>query len=254
MFIETHAHLTMPEYQDLPDVITRAKAAGVEIIINASFDLASSRQAIQMSKQYPFYIYAAVGIHPHDAQTADEAALEEIKKLAGDDSVIAIGETGLDYFRNLQPIEVQQSAFRRFLSLAQELGLPVIIHARDAEEDIIRIVREENQGHLRGVFHCFAGSERLIRFAKEQGLYISFAGMVTFKKAEAVRQNVAATGLSMLLLETDCPYLAPEPFRGSRNEPAYISYIAQKIAEIKKVTLPELAEETTKNAKKLFKI
>ncbi|OGC03871.1 hypothetical protein A2276_08490 [candidate division WOR-1 bacterium RIFOXYA12_FULL_43_27] len=250
MYIETHAHLTMPEYQDLSEVVARAQAAGIEKIVNASFDLQSSEQSVKLAKQFPGYIYAAVGIHPHDA---GNLVLEKIKELASNKEVVAIGETGLDYHYNPQTKEVQQMAFRNFLSLAQELELPIIIHAREAQEDTIRIMKEENKGKLRGVFHCFAGDEQLIEFAKETGFYISFAGMVTFKKAINVRENVVKTPLSMLLLETDCPYLAPEPHRGKRNEPAYLPLIAQKIAELKGISMEKVAEETTQNARTLFK-
>lgn len=254
MYIETHAHLTMPEYKDLPLLVERAKKAKIEAIINASFDLESSKGAVELAMRFPKYMYAAVGIHPHDSQLVTDETLAEIKKLASNKDVVAIGETGLDYYRNLQPKEIQQAAFRKFLALAQELGLPAIIHAREAQEDTIRIIREENKGHLRGVFHCFAGDDKLVRFADEQGFYISFAGMVTFKKADKVRENVKKTPLSRLLLETDCPYLAPEPYRGRRNEPAYIPFIAEKIAEIKGAGLDEIARETTKNARELFRI
>jgi TatD DNase family protein len=254
MFIETHAHLTMPEYHDLNEVITRAKKAEIQAIINASFDLESSKGALKLAKDYQGYIYAAVGIHPHDANLVTQEALAELKALAAHKEVVAIGETGLDYFKNLQPKEIQQEAFRKVLVLAQEVGLPVIIHARDSQDDIIRIMREENQGGLKGVFHCFAGDQKLIDFAAELGFYISFAGMVTFKKAFNVRENVTKVSLSQLLLETDCPYLAPDPFRGKRNEPSYITYIANKIAEVKGVSVDEVAAQTTKNAKDLFKI
>jgi len=254
MYIETHAHLTMPEFSDLPLVVERAKAAKIDIIINASFDLESSRQAVELTKRFPRYMYAAVGIHPHDAQTMTDESFVEIKQLASNKDVVAIGETGLDYYRNLQPKEIQQAAFRKFLVLAQELDLPAIIHARDAQEDTIRIIHEENKGNLRGVFHCFSGDDKLIQFATEQALYISFAGMVTFKKADNVRENVKKVPLSRLLLETDCPYLSPEPFRGKRNEPAYIPYIAKRIAETKGVSLNEIARVTTNNAKELFKV
>lgn len=251
MYIETHAHLTMPEYQDLPEVISRARAAGIEKIVNASFDLKSSEESVKLAKQFPGYIFAAVGIHPHDA---GKASLKKIKELASNKEVVAIGETGLDYHYNPETKEIQRDAFRKFLSLAEELELPVIVHAREAQEDTIKIIKEENRGNLRGVFHCFAGDDQLIEFAKEIGFYISYAGMVTFKKAVNVRENVAKTPLSMLLLETDCPYLAPEPYRGKRNEPAYLPLIAEKIAELKGSTLEKVAEETTKNAQALFKI
>jgi len=244
----------MPEYSDLDQVVERAKTAKIDLIINASFDLDSSRQALELTKRFPNYMYAAVGIHPHDAKLATETAIAEIKETASDKNVVAIGETGLDYFHNKQPKDIQQAAFRKFLNLSQELDLPVVIHARDAQEDTINIMKEEKKGNLRGVFHCFAGDQKLIDYAHTIGFYISFAGMVTFKKADNVRENVKKIPLSMLLLETDCPYLAPEPYRGKRNEPAYIPIIAERIAKVKGVSSDEVAKITTQNAKKLFKI
>lgn len=253
MFIDTHAHLTMPEYSDISDVLNRARDAKIEAIINASFDLKSSKEGLRLAKAHDF-IYSAVGIHPHDANLVDEKMIGELTNLASDPKVVAVGETGLDYYKNLQPKETQISAFRKFLQLAQKLGKPVIIHCRDAQEDVMRVMREENQGKLRGVFHCFAGDEKLVQFAQDLDFMISFTGSITFKKAQPTRDRVKEIPLSLLMLETDCPYLAPEPFRGQRNEPAFITYIAKTMAEIKGITVEELAMETTKNAKKLFKI
>lgn len=253
MYIDTHAHLTMPEYSDINDVISRARDAKIEAIINASFDLESSKAALCLAGEVDF-IYAAVGVHPHDANLVDDHLIAEIEHLASDPKVVAIGETGLDYFKNLQPKEIQMAAFRKFLQLAQKLGKPVIIHCREAQADVIRIMREENQGSLRGVFHCFAGDETLIKFAQDLKFFISFTGNLTFKKAQTVRENITKVPLEMLLLETDCPYLAPEPFRGQRNEPAFITYIARAMAEIKDIPIEELARQTTLNARELFKI
>jgi len=243
----------MPEYQDLNSVLSRAREAKVEAILCASFDLDSSRSGVELSRKQDL-IYSAIGIHPHHADQVTDAALNELRYLAADPNVVAIGEMGLDYYQNEQPWEVQQAAFRKFLQLAQDLNKPAIIHCRDAQEDLIKIMKEENKGGLRGVFHCFAGDDTLIDFAKAIGFYISFTGNVTFKKAHKVRENVAKIPLANLLLETDCPYLAPEPFRGKRNEPAYVHYIAQAIAKIKGVSLEEVAKATTQNAKDLFKI
>lgn len=253
MFIDTHAHLTMPEYSDLSEVLTRARDAKIEAIINASFDLESSKAAMRLAKDHDF-IFAAVGIHPHDANLVDEKMVQEIEKLAKDPKVVAIGETGLDYYRSLQPKEVQIAAFRKFLQLAQKLDKPAIIHCREAQEDTMRVMREENQGKLCGVFHCFAGDEKLVQFAQEMGFLISFTGNITFKKAQRTRELAKLVPLSQLMLETDCPYLAPELFRGQRNEPAFITYVAQALAKVKELTVEELAMETSKNAKQLFKI
>ncbi|MFA4905104.1 MAG: TatD family hydrolase [Candidatus Margulisiibacteriota bacterium] len=253
MFIDTHAHLTMPEYSDLSEVLTRAREVKVEAVINASFDLKSSQEGLRLAKDHDF-IYAAVGIHPHDANLVDDKMIQELERLASDPKVVAIGETGLDYYRNLQPKETQIAAFRKFLQLAQKLDKPVIIHCREAQEDIMRVMREENQGKMRGVFHCFAGDEKLIQFANDLGFLISFTGNITFKKANRTRELAKLVPIFQLMIETDCPYLAPEPFRGRRNEPAYITYVAKVLAEIKGITVEELARSTTKNARKLFKI
>ncbi|KAF0133045.1 MAG: TatD DNase family protein [Candidatus Saganbacteria bacterium] len=253
MYIDTHAHLTMPEYDDLAEVISRAKQSGIENIINASFDIESSKKSVQLAEKNDF-IYAAVGIHPHDADKVDEKTILEIKNLVKHVKVVAIGETGLDYFYNKSSKEAQKSAFRKFLSLAQEINKPVIIHCRDAQSDVISIMREENKGTLRGVFHCFAGDYELIKFALEIDFYISYTGIATFKKAQNIKENILKTPIENLLLETDCPYLAPEPFRGKRNEPAYVKYIAEAIAQIKGLPVEEIAQKTTANARKLFKI
>ncbi len=253
MYIDTHAHLTMPEYSDLELVLSRARDAKVEAIINASFDLESSRASVQLAEKHDF-IYAAVGIHPHHAEMVEESAIEELVELAKNPKVLALGETGLDYFKIQGSKEVQQNAFRRFLNLAQAIDKPVIVHCRDAQDDMIRMIKEENRGKLRGVFHCFAGDDTLIEFAKELGFYISFTGNVTFKKAHSVRENVKKVPIERLLLETDCPYLAPDPFRGKVNEPSYIIYIAEAIAKIKGIPVEELADKTTQNSKELFKI
>ena len=253
MFIDTHAHLTMPEFKDIDQFLTRARDAKIEAIINASFDLESSIGSVELADKYDF-IYAAVGIHPHDADKVDDRIIEQLKVLLQNKKVVAIGETGLDYYYKLKSITLQQEAFRKFLILAQEFKKPVIIHCRDAQKDTIGIMKEENKGNLHGVFHCFAGDDELIQFAKDIGFYISFTGNVTFKKAHAVRENISKVPLDMLLLETDCPYLAPDPFRGKTNEPAYIPYIAKAIAEIKGVTIEEVAALTTRNAKDLFNI
>jgi TatD DNase family protein len=253
MYIDTHAHLTMPEYSDLNEVLLRAKDAKVEAIINASFDLGSSRASVCLSGDSDL-VFAAVGIHPHHAEEVTAAALSELKHLLSDPRVVGVGETGLDYFKMQNTRESQINAFRAALRLAQEVDKPAIIHCRDAQEDVIKIMKEENKGKLKGVFHCFAGDDELIEFAKEIGFYISFTGNLTFKKTQRVCENVSKVPLSMLLLETDCPYLAPEPFRGKRNEPAYVYYIAKAIAEIKGVAIEEVAKATTQNAKDLFKI
>jgi len=253
MYIDTHAHLTMPEYDDINELLARAKKAEIEAIINASFDMDSSRDSVCLAGDVDF-LYAAVGIHPHHADQVTDQNLAELKHLLTDPKVVAVGETGLDYFKNEQPREAQQLAFRKFLKLAQEVNKPAIIHCRDSQKDCIKIMKEENKGKLTGVFHCFAGDQELIDFAKEIGFYISFTGNATFKKAHSVRENIERVPLEMMMIETDCPYLAPEPFRGQRNEPTFVYYVAQAIAHLKNISIEEVAKVTTRNAKKLFQI
>ncbi|MBI5701586.1 TatD family hydrolase [Candidatus Saganbacteria bacterium] len=253
MFIDTHAHLTMPEYSDLSEVIDRAKAAKVEAIINASFDIDSSNASMTLANNYDL-IYAAVGIHPNDAQLVNDEAIKHISSLASNKKVVAIGETGLDYYHTIVEKEVQQKAFRIFLNLAQKLDLPVIVHCRQADNDVIRIMREENKGKLQAVFHCFAGDPNLRVFAEEMGFMVSFTGNITFKKAGLLREQAKIVPMNKLMIETDSPYLAPDPLRGSRNEPANVAIIAKKIAAIKGLSVEDVAIETTKNAREFFRI
>lgn len=253
MFIDTHAHLTMPEYSDLNEVLDRAKRSKVEAIINASFDIGSSNESVALAEKNEF-IYAAIGIHPNDAQLLSDEALKTLKHLASNKKVVAIGETGLDHFHSCNKPEIQIAAFRKSLKLAQELNLPAIIHCRDAQDDVIKIIREENEGILRAVFHCFAGDEKLVNFARDMEFMISFTGNITFKKAGKLREMVKIVPIELLMLETDCPYLAPEPYRGKRNEPAFVEHIAKKVAEIKSLTIEDVAIATTKNAREFFNI
>jgi TatD DNase family protein len=254
MLIDTHAHLNMPVFDnDLDAVITRAKTAGVGIIINPSFSTEASIRSVSLVERYDC-IYAAVGIHPHDAQKVTEGDISKIRELAGKPKVVAIGETGLDYYRNLSPKEKQQDLFRKFIVLAQELDLPLIIHTRDSLEDTLSILKENGNHKFKGVFHCFPGDMRDAEKVMELGFILSFTGVVTFKRAEKVRSLIKQLPLNQFMLETDCPYMAPEPHRGERCEPANVSLIASKIAEIKGISYEEVCDGTTKNAKKLFNI
>jgi len=255
MLIDTHAHLTFPEYQiDLPEVIKRAKEAKVEAIINIALDDDAITKSIKMAEEYPDFIYNAIGIHPHDASEWKENRHQQLRELAAKHKVVAIGETGLDYHYKLSPIEQQQMVFRKFLQLAQELDIPAVIHSREASRDTLTILREENRGKLKGVLHCFAGDMDLGKAAMDMGLYISFTGNITFPKADKIRQAAKEIPLERIMIETDCPFLAPQEFRGKRNEPAYVVKVAEKIAEIKELSVEEVAIETTENARKLFKL
>lgn len=255
MYIDTHAHLTFPEFQlDLPDVIKRAKAAGVEAIINIALDDEAIAKSVALSEEYPEYLFLAAGLHPQEASQWNDGSYRKYRELALKHKLVAVGETGLDYHYQLSPIEQQKEAFRRFLQLAQELNLPAVIHSRDAAQDTLTIMREENRGKLKGVLHCFAGDMALGQGALDMGLYLSFTGNITFPKAEIIREAARSVPLDRILIETDCPFLAPQAFRGTRNEPAYVVSVAKKIAELKGLTAEELASQTTKNAKALFNI
>ena len=251
MFLtDTHAHLDFPQFDgDREEVIARALAAGVGSIINVGADLASSRRAVALAEAHP-QIYAAVGVHPHDAKTLTDEVLKELRELAQHPKVIAIGEIGLDFYRDLSPRDEQQRAFERQLALASELGKPVIIHDRQAHAEVLAILRR--WPGLRGVLHCFSGDLDMAHEAIEMGFYISVGGPVTFKNARRLPEIVRQLPLERLLVETDCPYLAPHPYRGKRNEPAYVRLVAQKVAELKGVPLERVARVTTANARQLF--
>ncbi|MFA4843478.1 MAG: TatD family hydrolase [Candidatus Margulisiibacteriota bacterium] len=255
MYIDTHAHLTFPELApDLPAVIQRAKEANLEALITIALDEESLQQSLKLSAEYPGYIYTAAGIHPQEASRVTAAALDDLKQIARKQNIVAIGETGLDYHYLLSPIEQQKEAFRAFLKMAQELDRPAVIHSRDAARDTLTIMREENRGKLKGVLHCFAGDMALGQGALDMGLYISFTGNITFPKAEIIRAAAKAVPLERIMIETDCPFLAPQSFRGTRNEPAYVIEVAKKLAEIKGLTIEEVALATTRNARRLFGI
>jgi len=255
MFIDTHAHLTFPEYQiDLPDVIKRAKEANLEAIIDIALDDAAIKKTLRMAEEYPGYVFTAAGLHPHDASEWTDDIPDKLRALAKEKKIVAIGEMGLDYHYKLSPLEKQQEVFRKFLRLCQELDLPAVIHSRDASKDTLTIIHEENQGKLKGVLHCFSGDMELAEKALDIGLLISFTGNITFPKAHQVRNAAKEIPLDRIMIETDCPFLAPQAYRGKRNEPAYVVKVAEQIAEVKGISLEEVAGRTTENARKFFKI
>ncbi|MEZ4485725.1 MAG: YchF/TatD family DNA exonuclease [Syntrophotaleaceae bacterium] len=253
-FIDTHAHLDSGRFTaDLPQVLDAARAAGVRYILTIGCDLASSRAAVELAARYP-EVYAAVGIHPHDAQQVDDQALDELKQLARQDKVVAIGETGLDYYRDHCPRDIQQSAFRRQIALAREVELPIIVHDRDAHQDVLRILQEEQAQQVGGVLHCFSGDQAMARACIELGFFISFPGTLTYPNNQALREVAEAISTDHILLETDCPYLAPQVRRGKRNEPAYLRHTAEELARIKGLSLADIARVTSLNAFRLFGI
>jgi TatD DNase family protein len=251
MYIDTHAHLNMPEFTDLPKILDSAREAGLDAIINVAFDIESSRETVRLSKSEDT-IFSAVGIHPHDAGGVSDSDFAELKKLSSHPKVVGIGETGLDFYRNLSSKEKQIESFRRHIRLAGEVGLPIIVHARRSYDEVLQVIHDENRGKLRGVMHCFSGDRHFAKLSLDLGFYISFAGTITFKKADELREVASFVPIESILIETDCPYLAPEPHRGKRNEPSYIINTARKIAEIRGMDVEEIAFRTSANAKELF--
>ncbi|MTI96820.1 MAG: TatD family deoxyribonuclease [Firmicutes bacterium] len=252
--IDTHAHLNHPRLTDnLDQVLAAAKAAGVGTIINIGYDLSSSHASVELAAIHPC-IFAAVGFHPHWANDFSEANYISLKELAQRPEVVAIGEIGLDYFRDNSPREVQRTVFRRQLELVCELKMPVIVHTRDAIGDTVKILTEFGPFVAGGVMHCYSGSAEMVRDFLSLNLSISLGGPVTFKNARRAKEVAAAVPAERLLLETDCPYLAPHPHRGSTNHPAYLAIIAAEVAAIRNTDIDSLADQTSANARKLFNI
>ena len=251
MLTDTHAHLCFPEFAgDLPALLERARAAGVGRIISVGTDVETTRQTIAIAAQHPG-VWATAGLHPGYVPEVTMCDLKEIRVLAGDVKVVAIGETGLDYYRGDEHKQTQKDLFWAQLDLAKELRKPVVIHNRSAEVDLLEILRAHQPGFRPwGVMHCFAGDAKLAAECIELGLLISFTGILTFKNAEPLRQVAKEIGLEHVMLETDSPYLAPVPHRGKRNEPANIPDIARVLAEVKGVSVEEVARVTTGNAER----
>jgi len=259
MLVDTHAHLDFAKFDgDRPAVLARAREAGVVAIVTIGVDLPSSRQAVALAEAHE-RVYAAVGMHPHDAKALDGEVLARFRELGRHGKVVAVGEIGLDFYRDLSPRDVQRRAFRAQLAWAARLGKPVVIHDRDAHEEIMDVLAGwagEQQGSSLegrlGVLHTFSGDLAMAERAMELGFYLSIAGPVTYQNARRLVEVVRALPLERLLVETDCPFLAPHPHRGKRNEPAYVRLVAERIAALKGVPLAEVAEATTANAQRLF--
>jgi len=247
--IDTHAHLLPEEYEDLSNLIEEIKNCGITYVIDIASDLASSKEVIYLSEKYPL-LKASIGIHPHQAGELKPEALLELKSLSSKESVVAIGEIGLDYHYKFHPPSVQKECFISQLKLAKEAGLPVIIHSREAFLDLIEIL---SKNPVSGVIHCFNGNITEAEAFLSSGFYLGIGGMVTFPKLRELHIAVKEIPLDRILLETDSPYLAPIPFRGRKNNPTYLKFIAQKIAEIKNEPLEKIINITTENALRLFK-
>ncbi|HKU80538.1 MAG TPA: TatD family hydrolase [Candidatus Tumulicola sp.] len=252
--IDTHCHLHDPRYDDdREDTIVRAREAGVSAMLTVGCDLADSARAIEVARG--FGLAASVGIHPHEAKDAPAGVAAALATLVDGAPVVAIGETGLDYYYDHSPRERQAEVLRAQLRFARERDLPLIFHQRDAYDDFLAILRAEFAPPMRGVVHCFTGNAEQARtFAGEFGLRLGIGGVVTFANAQPLRDAVAAVGLDAVVLETDCPYLAPVPVRGRRNEPAFLPHVAHKIAEILATDLATVVETTDRNAKALFRL
>lgn len=259
-WVDTHCHLDFPDYQgDLAAVLERSRLAGVSKIITVGTELATSRRAVELAAagdeaQGGPQIYATVGVHPHHVNELVEGDYRRLRELALSPKVVAYGEIGLDYAKEYSPASMQRSHFAAQVELAVELGLPLIIHDREAHADTLAILREAGQLPSGGVMHCFSGDAALAEEVLDLGFYISITGVVTFKTAATLREAVSRVPLERLLLETDGPFLAPVPYRGKRNEPAHIPLIAAKIAELKGCTSAEIARATTANARRLFNL
>ena len=252
--IDSHAHLDAGQFtSDLPQVLERARQKGVRYIVTVGTDLISSIRAIEIANRYPF-VYTSIGIHPHDANKAGEADLKKLKDLARQPKVVAIGETGLDYYRDYSPRPEQQQLFRDLIHMAKEVSLPLIIHQRHAQDELTAIMDEEGGWTAGGVMHCFSGSEEHARRCLEKGFYLSFAGNITFPKATLLRRIIRETPMERILIETDSPYLAPLPHRGRRNEPSYVEMVAEKIAELKGLSVEQCGKMVTANLQRVFKL
>ncbi|WDV45985.1 TatD family hydrolase [Clostridiaceae bacterium M8S5] len=255
MLIDSHAHLCDSRFdRDRDKVIADLQKNDIELVINPGSNIASSVKGISLANKYD-NIYAAVGVHPHEAEDVDEDTINLLRSLSENDKVVAIGEIGLDYYYDNSPRDIQKQWFKRQIQLANEVGLPIIVHDRDAHQDTLDIIKKNsNNGKLTGVIHCYSGGVELAKEYIKLGFYISFAGPVTFKNAKTAKLVVKEIPLDRILIETDSPYLTPHPHRGKRNEPLYVSYVAREIAQLKDISFEEVAKVTNENVRRLFSI
>ena len=253
MLFDTHAHYDDERFdEDRDTLLASMPENNVGLILNPGCDVESSRKAVSYANKYPF-VYAAVGIHPDEVGCLNEENFAQMKELFKEEKVVAVGEIGLDYYWDNEPREVQKKWFIRQLELARELDLPVLIHSREAAADTMEIMKEHVKG-LSGVIHCYSYSKEMAQEYIKMGFYIGVGGVVTFKNAKKLKEVVENIPLTSIVLETDCPYMAPEPNRGKRNNSAYIRYVAEKIAELKGITYEEVVEQTEKNAREMYRL
>jgi TatD DNase family protein len=254
MLTDTHTHLNAAQFdEDRDEVIQRALDAGVTRIVNVGFNRETIPTSIELAERYDF-IYSTVGWHPQDAIDMRPGDLEWIEELCKHEKVVAIGEIGLDYYWDTSPKDVQHTVFREQIRLARKLGMPIVIHNRDAHHDILEILKEEKAAEVGGIMHCFSGSWETAKQCLDMNFYISFGGPVTFKNAKQPKEVLARVPLDKLLIETDAPYLTPHPYRGKRNETSYVRLVAETAAEILGIGLEELANVTTQNAVRLLQL
>ena len=252
MLFDTHAHMNDPAFQeDREQVLLSLKDKGVAYMMNVGCCLDSSKDCIAMAEKYPF-VYASVGSHPDSADEVNEEVLEQYRQMAKHPKVLALGEIGLDYYYETIPRQIQQQAFRLQMELARELKMPVIVHERNAHDDGMRIAKEFKD--VTGVFHCYSGSAEMARQLVDMGWYIGFTGVLTFKNARKAVETAERIPLERIVLETDCPFMAPEPFRGKRNDPGYLYRMAERLAEIRGISVEEVHAVTTENAKRLYRM
>lgn len=253
MLVDSHCHLDFPDFADeLDQVVERARQGGVGLMLTINTHVSRFPRVLAVAERFDD-VYCTVGIHPHEAGSEPATDAETLIRLAEHPKVVGFGETGLDYYYDKSPRDRQRDSFRVHIDAARRTGLPIIIHTRDADDDMAQVLAEEMaKGAFPGLVHCFSSGQQLADLAVELGLFISVSGIVTFKKAETLQQVIAGIPLDRLLVETDCPYLAPIPYRGKRNEPAYVAHTAAKVAELKGISPEALAAATTANFLSLF--
>jgi TatD DNase family protein len=253
MLVDSHCHLDFPDFaEELDAVVQRARDHGVGMMLTINTHLTRFERVLAVAERFP-EVYCTVGIHPHEAGNEPAAGLDRLVELAAHPKVVGFGETGLDYYYDKSPRDQQRASFRTHIAAARQTGLPVIVHTRDADDDTAAILIEEmGKGTFSGLVHCFSSGPQLAEKAVGLGMFISISGIVTFKKAEALQATVKGIPLERLLIETDCPYLAPIPYRGKRNEPAYVAHTAAKVAELQGVGMAEIERATTANFLRLF--
>lgn len=254
MFIDSHAHLEMPEFRDdLEEVIQRAKANDIGCVFTVGTEEKDWERAVEISRSHPS-VYAVLGVHPHNAKEVDEQTYSTLKRLCREEKVRGLGEIGLDFYRDHSPRDLQLKRFREQIGLAKALGLPIVVHDRDAHRETLDVLKTEKAWECGGIIHCFSGDDAMAKKCLDMGFHISVPGSITFRKTEKFQEIVRRLPLESLLLETDAPFLTPVPLRGKRNEPGYLRYTAEKVSEIRGISLEKLAEATTANARRVYRL